>query len=113
MSDSKLAKGNKQTQEAGTNQDISTASKNTSASISKPIFQFMGEPTMDYTVDDSLYARFKTWKLRCKNTLETELVSLPDTKECKILLRWLGDQGLGMYQAPCLEPSEISAAILT
>ena len=48
---------------------------------------------MDWTVHDSLYAKFKTWKLKCENILEAELASLPDSRKYKIMFRWLGVQG--------------------
>ena len=59
-------------------------------------------------VVDYLYAIFNPWKIKCENKLEADLASMPDTRKCNIILIWLGDQGLEMYQAWCLEPSEIS-----
>ena len=67
---------------------------------------------MNCIVVDSLYARFQTWKIKCENILETELASLPDARKCQILLRWLDDQGLEIYQVWCLQSSEVSKDIL-
>ena len=33
---------------------------------------------MDWSVNESLYSRFMTWKLKCENILEVELASLPN-----------------------------------
>ena len=35
---------------------------------------------MDWTVDNSLYARFQTWKLKCENILEAELANFPGAR---------------------------------
>ena len=67
---------------------------------------------MDLILDDSIYARFQTWKLKCENSLDAELASFPDARNYMILLRWLGDQGLEMFQAMCVESSKVSTAIL-
>ena len=32
---------------------------------------------MDWTGDDSLYAIFQTWKLKCENIFESELANMP------------------------------------
>ena len=63
--------------------------------------QFIG-PSTDWSAEDALYSHFKTWKLKCKNILEAELASMPDTMEA--LLRWSGNQGVIMCQASNLQP---------
>ena len=61
------------TQEAGACLDISTASKHIVKSMSQPTYQCIEGTVMDFTVDDSLYAKFQTWKLKCENIMEAEL----------------------------------------
>ena len=40
--------------------DTSTASRHIVTSMSQPTYQFIEDPVMDLTVDDSLHARFQT-----------------------------------------------------
>ena len=41
---------------------------------------------MDWTVVDSLNARFQTWKLKYENILKAELACLPDTSYASLFL---------------------------
>ena len=51
-------------------------------------------PTMDWTVNDSLYQRFLKWKLKYENILDCKLAMLPESKKCKKVIAWSG--GFGM-----------------
>ena len=64
---------------------------------------------MDWTVVDTMYARFPTLKLKCEHVLEAEISSLQDAR---FLLDGQVNQGSEVYQAWCLEPSEVSKVIL-
>ena len=52
---------------------------------------------MDWPIDDALYSRFNTWKLKCDNILKVKLGSLPDARKSKTLLQWSGCFRLGAY----------------
>ena len=59
-----LPKGNKQTQEVGASQGTSP-----------PPIQFIEDPTIDWTFDDSFCGRLKTSKLKCENICKAELLA--------------------------------------
>ena len=40
--------------------------------MTESTFQFIKDPVMDWTVDDSLNAKFQIWKLKCENILKAE-----------------------------------------
>ena len=64
----------------------------------QPMFMpYIEEPKMDWTVNDSLYDRFLTWKLKCENILDCELAMLPESKKCKKFIAWSGDIGMDQY----------------
>ena len=104
-------RSSKETQYVGRCIDTFTASKQVVISMLQT-YQFIEGLVMDCTVDDSLHARYQTWKLKCENILEAKLAHLPDAIKYKILCRWSGEQGSKMYLAWCLEASEVSIAIL-
>ena len=62
---------------------------------------------MDWSVGDFLISREITWRLKYENILEPELARLPDKRKGRALFRWSGNQGLGVYQVWCLDPSDI------
>ena len=53
-------------------------------------------PRMDWTVNDGLYHRFRKWKLKCENILECELATLSESRQCKKLISWSGDDGMDL-----------------
>ena len=53
-------------------------------------------PKMDWTVNDGLYHRFRKWKLKCENILECELATLSESRQCKKLISWSGDDGMDL-----------------
>ena len=56
--------------------------------------QFIKDPCMDWSADDSLYVQLKMCKhIKVKHSI------LPEPRKCKTYLHWLGDQDLGKYQA--------------
>ena len=99
-------------QETSMSQRSFKASRQAATSVSQYTFQFIQGPVMDWSVDDSLYSRFKTWKLKTENIQEVGLPSLPDARKCRTLLGWSWNQGLDMYQAWCLDPIQISTETL-
>ena len=84
-------------------------------SMNQSTFHFIDSPVMHWSVDDSLYSRFKKWKLKCENTLEVELAIfiLLDARKCNTLSRCSGDQELKMYEAWCLDCTDISKEMLS
>ena len=52
---------------------------------------------MDWTVNDALYHRYLTWKLKCENILEYELTALPECQKCKKVIPWSGNFGMDQY----------------
>ena len=75
-----------QAQEVDTCWDTSTTSKQDITSMLEPSCQFIEGPVTACTVDNSLYAIFQTWKLKCENTLEVLLASLQDAKNARLFL---------------------------
>ena len=53
-------------------------------------------PKMNWTVNDGLYHRFRQWKLKCENILECELATLSESRQCKKLISWSGDDGMDL-----------------
>ena len=53
-------------------------------------------PKMDWMVNDGLYHRFRKWKLKCENILECELATLSESRQCKKLISWSGDDGMDL-----------------
>ena len=51
---------------------------------------------MDWTVNDGLYHRFQKWKLKCGNILKCELATLSESRQCKKLISWSGDDGMDL-----------------
>ena len=76
-----------------------------SASLQMQLQQFVSYiegPKMDWTVDilrinsDGLYHRFLKWKLKSENILDCELATLSETRQCKKLIAWSGDDGMDL-----------------
>ena len=53
-------------------------------------------PKMDWTVNDGLYHWFRKWKPKCENILECELATLSESRQCKKLISWSGDDGMDL-----------------
>ena len=54
-------------------------------------------PKMDWTVNDGVYHRFLKWFLQCENILECGHAMLPEKRQCKKVIAWSGDFGMGQY----------------
>ena len=65
-------------------------------------------PKMDWTVNDSLYHRFLKWKLKCENILDCELATLSETRQCKKLISWSGDDGMDLVVSWGLTDCELT-----
>ena len=64
-------------------------------------------PKMDWTVNDGLYHRFLKWCLKCENILECDLPMLPEKRQCKKVIAWSGDFGMGQYVSWYLSTDEL------
>ena len=64
-------------------------------------------PKMDWTVNDCLYHRLLIWHLKCENILECELAMLPEKRQCKKVIAWSGDFGMGQYVSWSLSTDEL------
>ena len=73
-------KGKKQSQETGISQKSSTSRRHGTTSMSQSTFYIIEGSVIVWSYDDSLYSRFKRWKLKCKNTLEAECASYKCTR---------------------------------
>ena len=69
-------------------------------------------PKMDWTVNYGLYHRFRKWKLKCENILECELATLSESRQCKKLISWSGDDGMDLVVSWGLIDSDITLDIL-
>ena len=63
---------------------------------------------MDWTVNDGLYHWFLKWKLKCKNILDCELATLSETRQCKKLISWSGDDGMDLVVSWGLTECELT-----
>ena len=54
-------------------------------------------PKMDWTVNNGLYHRLLKWCLKCENILECEPAALPEIQQCKKVIAWSGNFGMGQY----------------
>ena len=63
-------------------------------------------PKMDWTVNDGLYHRFLKWKLDC------ELASLSESRQCKKLILWSGDDGMNLVVSWGLTDRELTLETL-
>ena len=68
--------------------------------MQQTIFQLEEGPVMDWSVDDSLYSRFKTLKLKCENIQGAELTDTLQMHRREMFKDW------------CLDPNEICTEIL-
>ena len=86
-----------------------------SASLQMQLQQFVPYiegPKMDWTVNDGLYHRFLKWKLKCENILDCELATLSETRQCKKLIAWSGDDGMDLVVSWGLTDSDLTLATL-
>ena len=67
---------------------------------------------MDWTVNDGLYHRFLKWKLKCENILDCELATLSETRQCKKLISWSGDDGMDLVVSWGLTDGDITLETL-
>ena len=65
-------------------------------------------PKMDRTVNGGLYHRSLKWHLKCENILECGLAALPDHQQCRKVIAWSGDFGMGQYVSWCLSAEELN-----
>ena len=86
-----------------------------SASLQMQMHQFVPYiegPKMDWTVNDGLYHRFLKWKLKCENILDCELATLSETRQCKKLISWSGDDGMDLVVSWGLTDGDITLETL-
>ena len=86
-----------------------------SASLPMQLQQFVPYiegPKMDWTVNDGLYHWFLKWKLKCENILDCELATLSETRQCKKLIAWSGDDGMDLVVSWGLTNSDLTLATL-
>ena len=67
---------------------------------------------MDWTVNDGLYHRFLKWKLKCENILDCELATLSETRQCKKLISWSGNDGMDLVVSWGLTDSDVTLETL-
>ena len=69
-------------------------------------------PKMDWTVNDGLYHRFCKWKLKCENILECKLATLSESRQCKKLISWSGDDGMDLVVSWGLTDGDLTVETL-
>ena len=69
-------------------------------------------PKMDWTVNDGLYHQFLKWKLKCENILDCKLATLSETRQCKKLISWSGDDGMDLVVSRGLTDCELTLKTL-
>ena len=69
------------------------------ASTSEVQVPYVKGPTMDWTMNDELFNRFKTWKLECEILLDSVYSGVPENCKVNTLLRWSGQFGLQKFQS--------------
>ena len=77
-----------------------------------PFVPYIEGPKMDWTVNDGLYHRFLKWKLKCENILDCELASLSESRQCKKLISWSGDDGMDLVVSWGLNNRELTLETL-
>ena len=77
-----------------------------------PFVPYIEGPKMDWTVNDRLYHRFLKWKLKCENILDCELASLSESRQCKKLISWSGDDGMDLVVSWGLNDRELTLETL-
>ena len=65
----------KQSQEVSVSQKPSKAGRQTPASMAQLTFDLIEGPVMDWSVDNSLYSIFETWKVKYDNILQVQVGS--------------------------------------
>ncbi len=56
-------------------------------------------PVMDWTMNDELFNRFKSWKLECELILDSIFANFSEAIRVNTLLRWSGQFGLQKFQS--------------
>ena len=56
-------------------------------------------PVMDWSMNDELYSRFKTWKLECEIIFDSAYASVTESIKVNTLLRWSGQFGIQKFQS--------------
>ena len=77
----------------------STSTDAHSTSLQTQLQQFVSYvegPKMVWTVNGDLYHWFLKWKLKCENILDCEHATLSETRQCKKLISWSGDDGMDL-----------------
>ena len=69
-------------------------------------------PTMDWTVNDSLYNRSIRWQIKCENILECELAMLSESRKYKEVVAWSGDFGIDQYVSWDLPLEEVCLEVI-
>ena len=104
-----------QRNDQSTSQEEQSQTDAHSASLQTQLQQFVPYtegPKMDWTVNDGLYHQFLKWKLKCENILDCELATLSETRQCKKLIAWSGDDGMDLVVSWGLTDNEITLATL-
>jgi len=65
-------------------------------------------PVMDWTMNDELYSRFKTWKLECEIILDSIYANFSEAIRVNTLLRWSGQFGMHKFQSWGKERSDLT-----
>ena len=89
--------------EASTSRDSSKKGPGNQAPI-----PFIKGPSMDWSMNDGLYSRYKTWKLECEIILDSAYCHV--TADCKVntLLRWSGQFGMQKFQSWGIERKDLT-----
>ena len=69
-------------------------------------------PKVDWMVNGGLYHRFWKWKLKCENILACELATLSESRQCKKLISWSGNDGIDLVVSRGLTDSDITLETL-
>ena len=67
---------------------------------------------MDWPVNDGLYHWFLKWKLKCENILDCELATILETRQCKKLISWSGNDGMDLVVSQGFTDSDITLETL-
>ena len=109
-----MARQNRRNDQSTSQEEQSQADAH-SASLQTQLQQFVPYiegPKMDWTVNDGLYHWFLKWELKCENILDCELATLSETRQCKKLIAWSGDDGMDLVVSWGLTDSDLTLATL-
>ena len=109
-----MTKLNRQNDQS-TSQEEQSQNDAHSASLQTQLQQvvpYIEGPKMDWTVNDGLYHQFLKWKLKCENILDCELATLSETRQCKKLISWSGDDGMDLVVSWGLNDKDITLETL-